>query len=782
MANFADLWEAAPVDKFGGLHEDMSSRLRAANDAWKAKTGRELPLTSGARSTEEQIQLFGKRKSNPNLVAKPGTSLHEKGMAADISPEVPAAFLDQFGLYRPFGSKDPVHVEINPKSAYVPKGPSVTVAAAPPSTSFANLWEEVGDVKPEDLKQKPAIKQMGEMTKKFGKEFVKPLSEISAEDWKEKSLLAPAIEYTASSLGIPGFTEADKKAAEEKLVKKGKAFVEGVSQFAQAPIETTKQALSSIAENPGKFAGEVVKSTIYDPEQLVAVPGGAKVVEKLSEGSAKAKAVLGEKFNQAFPRMEEVKPAPVAGAQPTVVQTIEAPKVPVEQRAIVVPEEMPVNRAETAPLNTNELQSREALLNKIGLEDIRTSALTGNPKESASQFITSQADQGPYATGMTNQINLEKSALDNHFKKIQDEAGGTVIRHGTSFQEGDKIRVGKTIKDALQEGYDAHQKGTTTLYKEATEKLGDKPVELGKFNEFLKMDENFAYQNEKGLQTAINQFVKRKQFVDESGNLKPLTVAQAEEIRQFINKKYHHETKQLGGELKGLIDKDVFETVGGETYEKARKHYQKGIEVYDNPKAVGDLLGDNGVNQKIPDEKVAAKVVTLPNSQFDHLFNTLEADGKTGAINQIKTSLVEQIREAGISAKNQPFNSVAAAKEAANLSEKLKTAFKNDPKGLEAIYDGIEAADILYIPNKYPGAGVQTNLLQNKFVDVGIRRAFGSAGAALGGTVAGPLGAAGGAVGGEAIGGKISGRVAESKQQKALKKEIKTKLQDIGKE
>jgi LAS superfamily LD-carboxypeptidase LdcB len=785
MANFADLWEAAPVDRFGGLNEDISSRLRAANDAWQAKTGRELPLTSGARSTEEQIQLFGKRKSNPNLVAKPGTSLHEKGMAADISPEVPAAFLDQFGLHRPFGSKDPVHVEINPKSSYSPKSASVTVSGAPASTSFADLWEST----PAEPIKTEEPKTISEVGKKFGKEVMKPLSEMSVQDWKDKSLIAPAIEYTASSLGIPGFTEEDKKAAQEKLIKKGKSFVEGVNQFLESPVQTTKQALSALADNPGKFVGESVKSVIYDPEQI---PLGTAAGKAVSE-------VAGKAVGQVKDIAKTVAEAPAyqglvaknKGVAETMqegfqaykqAQTLETPKIPVSERSITVPEEMPINRAETAPLNTNELSSREELLRRIGLEDIRNSALVGNPKESASQFITSQADQGPYATGMTNQINLEKSVLDNHFKKIQDEAGGTVIRHGTSFQEGDKIRVGKTIKDALQEGYEGHQTGTTTLYKEATDKLGNKPVELGKFNEFLKMDENFAYQNEKGLQTAINQFVKRKQFVDEAGNLKPLTVAQAEEIRKFINKKYHHETKQLGGELKGLIDKDVFETVGGETYEKARKHYQKGIEVYDNPKAVGDLLGDNGVNQKIPDEKVAAKVVTLPNSQFEHLFNTLDADGKIGAVNQIKTSLVEQIREAGNSTKNQPFNSVAAAKEASNLSEKLKIAFKNDPKGLEAIYDGIEAADILYIPNKYPGAGVQTNLLQNKFVDVGIRRAFGSAGAAVGGTVAGPFGAAGGAVAGEAIGGKVSGKVSASKQEKALKKEIKTKLQDIGKE
>jgi len=578
----------------------------------------------------------------------------------------------------------------------------------------------------------------------------------------------------------------------------GKAF--GISNDPMYKNEATGKLFEFIGENVGKGAGWIADKTGLPksdiewmintalPKVTEVVGGkvtktGGKAVEKLTSEFEQAKAKLEPTFEN-VPTVEikgvGSKPtveAPVAGAtvpesvgtQPKVVQNVE--------RAIVVPEEMPVNRAETKPFTPDEISARESLLNKIGLDEVRTSALNANPKEAASQFITSQADQGPYATGMTNQINLEKAALDNHFKKIQDETGGTVIRHGTSFQEGDKIRVGKTIKDALQEGYEGHQKGTTALYKEATDTLGNSPVQLGKFNEFLKADENFAYQNEKGLQTGINQFLRRKQFLDDNGNLKPLTVAQAEEVRKYINSKYHHETKQLGGELKGLIDKDVFEAVGGETYEKARKHYQKGIEVYDNPKAVGDLLGDNGVNQKIPDEKVASKVVTLPNSQFNHLFNTLEADGQVGAVNQIKTSLVEQIREAGNSAKDQPFNSVAAAKEAAKLSEKLKTAFKNDPKGLEAIYDGIEAADILYIPNKYPGAGVQTNMLQNKFVDVGIRRAFGSAGGAVG-SLAGPLGAAGGAIAGEAVGGKVSGKVAESKQQKALKKEIKSKEQE----
>ena len=91
MANFADLWEQTPVDKMAGLKSDFAARVQAANDAWQAKTGNPLPITSGYRTTQEQSNLYANKSSNPNLVAKPGTSQHEYGNAADISPNVPNA-------------------------------------------------------------------------------------------------------------------------------------------------------------------------------------------------------------------------------------------------------------------------------------------------------------------------------------------------------------------------------------------------------------------------------------------------------------------------------------------------------------------------------------------------------------------------------------------------------------------------------------------------------------------------------------------------------------------
>jgi len=507
MANFADLWEAAPVDRFGGLNEDMSSRLRAANDAWQAKTGRELPLTSGARSTEEQIQLFGKRKSNPNLVAKPGTSLHEKGMAADISSEVPAAFLDQFGLHRPFGSKDPVHVEINPKSSYVAKGPSVTVAGAPASTSFADIWTEVGDVAPSDGKkvEKPAIKQMGEMSKKLGKEFVKPLSEISAKDWQEKSLLAPVIEYTASSLGIPGFTETDKKAAEEKLIKKGKSFVEGVSKFAQSPVETTKQALSAIAENPGGFAGEVVKSAIYDPEQFVAIPGGAKVLEKVSEGGSKAKAVLGKKFEEAFPKMEEVKPTmagvgaaqvsketvlqdAISRASPELKQELQKLKpeqvnAPVLERqleadSLPIPIRLSEGQATRSPqLFSEEMNSRgknPELANRYNEQNRQLVENIDAIKEKASPDVygTNHVENGQSLIDSYKDIDKARlEVIGTKYQALRDAAGGDFPIDGVAFAENALNSLKKNLKteflpDSIMRQVNAFKRGEPMTFEQ----------------------------------------------------------------------------------------------------------------------------------------------------------------------------------------------------------------------------------------------------------------------------------------------------------------------------
>ena len=319
MANFADLWESEPINKFGGLNEDMSSRLQAANDAWKSKTGRDLPITSGARSAEQGVKLWGERGSNPNLVAKPGTSLHEKGMAADISPEVPAAFLDQFGLHRPFGSKDPVHVEINPKSAYTPKGASVTVSGAPASTNFADLWETTPVAPTTIEKTQPKNLQEAMVS---AKETMKPIADVG------KGLVSIAdIALGAVPAVVGGVTYAGARAF-QKSPEEAQALAQKVSAPLESPIgkalgiteepaykqEAVRQAMDKIGQYIGESAETISQKTGIprsDVENMINTLSFAAGEGVAATKGARAK--LGEQFNKAFPPMEQAPKPSMAG-------------------------------------------------------------------------------------------------------------------------------------------------------------------------------------------------------------------------------------------------------------------------------------------------------------------------------------------------------------------------------------------------------------------------------------------------------------------------------------
>lgn len=70
-------------------------------------------ISSGFRSNADQQRLYDSRASNPNPVARPGTSNHERGMAVDIAGMTPQqrALLPQYGLSQPVAG-DPPHVEL----------------------------------------------------------------------------------------------------------------------------------------------------------------------------------------------------------------------------------------------------------------------------------------------------------------------------------------------------------------------------------------------------------------------------------------------------------------------------------------------------------------------------------------------------------------------------------------------------------------------------------------------------------------------------------------------
>jgi hypothetical protein len=96
---------------------DANPELLRRLEALAAKRGEHFHINSGLRTYAEQMRLWNSRGSNPYPVARPGTSRHETGRAADVTINgrdiqsvIPDAELLAAGI-RPLKG-DSVHVEL----------------------------------------------------------------------------------------------------------------------------------------------------------------------------------------------------------------------------------------------------------------------------------------------------------------------------------------------------------------------------------------------------------------------------------------------------------------------------------------------------------------------------------------------------------------------------------------------------------------------------------------------------------------------------------------------
>jgi len=512
MANFADLWEQEPTNKFGGLNEDMSGRLQAANEAWRAKTGRDLPITSGARSAEQGVKLWGERGSNPNLVAKPGTSLHEKGMAADISPEVPAAFLDQFGLHRPFGSKDPVHVEINPKSSYLPKQASVTVSGAPASNNFADLWDNTSAAEaPTEKGQPKGFTQIA----KAAQETNKPIADVG------KGLASIAdIALGAVPAVVGGATYAGARAF-QKSPEEAQALAQKVSAPLESPIgkalgitedpaykqEAVRRAMDSIGQYIGESADTISKKTGIpksDVENMINTLSFAAGEGFAATKGARAK--LSEQFNKAFPEMEQAPKPSMAGvgAAATDKSTIlnqalqnatpelkaelqklkpEEVNLPVLERhieadSLPVPIKLSEGQATRDPhIFSKEMNSRgknKELATRYNEQNAQLVENIDAIKENASPNVygTNHVENGQSLIDAYLDIDKQRLAnIDSKYEALRQAAGGNFPIDGVAFADNALNSLKKNLKteflpDSIMRQVNAFKRGEPMTFEQ----------------------------------------------------------------------------------------------------------------------------------------------------------------------------------------------------------------------------------------------------------------------------------------------------------------------------
>jgi hypothetical protein len=253
-------------------------------------------------------------------------------------------------------------------------------------------------------------------------------------------------------------------------------------------------------------------------------------------------------------------------------------------------------------------------------------------------------------------------------------------------------------------------------------------------------------------------------------------VNSAENLRKWLNSQWSPGNSSLIGKVKEALDTDVASAGGSGVFDQARALHGLRKDTLDNPNGIAKLLteqGPGGINQAIPDEQVATKLLTMPTRQFEHIIETLRflpdnlAPQGSQAIAEIRGALAKRIYQAGDSGGTQNGPSLwnAANVTRAMNANRSKMNILFTPEQLDRLKTLHDVGYVLQSPTAYKGAAAQGyNFLQSGAIKA---PALGLAG--LGAYLGGPAGATIGSALGSAASGAAKAKIDASMAQKLSK-------------
>lgn len=434
-------------------------------------------------------------------------------------------------------------------------------------------------------------------------------------------------------------------------------------------------------------------------------------------------------------------------------------------------------------------KDRAAVLQRVGIENARNSALAGDAKAAATDFQLSKFDE-PAGAAAKAQFDAEKTALQRHAANIIDETGGTA---GT---DEDALHArGQTIAapfDRLRQYFDTQKE---SAYKAAGERAAGAPIgsleNTGKLLKDPDFTETLLAKDQGSLLNSVQRQFQRFQALNPEG----MTVENAENFRKWLNQVWTPENSSTLGKVKGALDEDVLKGAGEDIYGPARKIVQTEAQTLDNPKGVSKLMDfdpKNPLNRTTPYAKIPDTLTRLDPGQFDNVIKTLDTmpeelqSEAQAAKAEIKAHLANKVLDAGSSTQGQ-WNAPAVSKVIKANSAKLQSAFADQPETLEKIKDLESAGKILKVDQSYPGAAAQAaNILKRGAMSSAVAKGGAMAGGSIGGTagaiLGGPPGAVAGTTAGATIGGSLGGKVSQGMTERAALKKWQsgtTKLSDL---
>jgi hypothetical protein len=610
---------------------DMASRDWLANKELNPK-GEAFPITSGFRETPQQATLFANRASNPNLVAPPGYSSHEKGFGIDILPHVPDTFLASYGLHRPHGKKDPVHVEINPNADFQP------------------TMDLVGD---EDLGV-PGMKYTSRQgvyqptTKEaISSQFEGLKSDLTSSDYYTNTLpkqvaalgdvVYGAVPAAVKFVGEP-FAKLIDKLGDTKIATEA---LDKVTQFADRPIgkafgitndpaynaEAANRMMDYVGKNMDKGADYIAKETglpksdvswFMNAAMIAAAPAAARTGKKVYETGAevlpKAGAELKAQYETVKGKVEEKFPSLKGEENPNLRS---------------------VGAAELSAGQLRQAKARE-LLDPIDLsrdQYTRNFADVNYAREKAKDAVTGEPIRQKYAQDnqkLINNLNLEVEAT------------------GAQKTGMDRSQLGEEFVAVTNAYKNVRKKAKDDAYTAAD--LAGETLQQVPYQPILNYIENIKTKRPTQYeQNSILKMVEEDLKANDPNEAGSVNLRQLEDVRSLINAETEFGTSNgfHGGKIKSEIDA-ITKDAGGTLYQEARALNNRYMKEFEETPAISNITANkkNTTERRVPIETlVEDSMLKGPRSRVEEIFKTLEKAGPEGEamIAELRGVVAEQI-------------------------------------------------------------------------------------------------------------------------------------------
>ena len=630
-------------------------------------------------------------------------------------------------------------------------------------------------------------------------------------------------------------TQSSQAAAAPFVDPFGKAL--GVTELPQYKGEATRQIMDFVGANMAKGAGFISQQTglpVADVEnmmQTLAAGGGVAGSRALANrmGVSPAVSQVQDQFRQAQtargrvePTMgmpETVTPDMAAAATPetpTVTPTVAvapvaevsfikpAPDVPSNTPFITSPlQETIAPTSKTTPRPTidnpfvepmyakvgqlpiEEQLYRTQTVQELGLDRIREGTRLGDGKKTADEYVTAKTE-GVNRELFNQQIAYEQQALRNYARGIVEKTGGSF-----GLDENSLYNRGQAIAqpfDAFKNLLTEQMRGA---YQKAAEVAADAPiVDTSTFSKFLNTNSNFVVNDSfKSLRNGIKSHLQEQGLMTKDGRMSPLTVDQAERLRQYINSNWNRDRSGIIHKLTDSIDNDVTRVAGADIYEAARGIRTQMANLLEDPVGVSKIMDydpKTPINRSTAFPDIPKAVERMTPDQQQHLIKVLQEmppelqPQAQRAIAEIKSQFANTIAEIG--GKGESWNSKAVSKYLKDNNRSLRI-LTNDPEMARSLTVLNDGGHFLRMDDGYKGAAIQfTNMYNNPLVSGAAQ----TLGAAAGGAVAAGLGGGATTVGatlapfGAAYGRNVMQRRMERASAKSAAKKGQESLQPIS--